>query len=174
LDLTPDEWVSVLKLATIWSFAEVRATAMKNLEKHATEDPLLQIILAKQFNIREWLLPGLNGIAQRAKPLDETDWERLSSMFPDVSSASRFLLKIGQVRESFKPPLISQTTTGCFSKGHSYCHGHSQQATTYCSKGYPGSNTWLDTKRGSHNFTAAIKRIFNEELIEDTGSPDFL
>lgn len=174
LKLACEEWISVLKLATVWDFAAVRTMAIGKLEEDVRKDPILKIILSKQYNIEDWFLPAVNAIAQRAHALDEADLERLL-VLGDPISISTLIVKIGQVRESFTIPLVSRATTGCYSNGSNYCHGHSQHGATYCNKGYPASRAWYDAQRRTHDFTAEIQRIFKEDLAEETfETTDFL
>jgi hypothetical protein len=77
LNLTPDEWMSVLKLSTIWDFAVIRATAIKTLEMYGKEDPVSRIIVAKKYDIPEWFVPVVNALAKRSETLKEEEMMRL-------------------------------------------------------------------------------------------------
>ncbi|EIN06752.1 hypothetical protein PUNSTDRAFT_25128, partial [Punctularia strigosozonata HHB-11173 SS5] len=89
--LSCDEWVSVLKLSTMWQFAEIRARAVRELSAIAI-DAVRKVVLAKKFSVDQWLLPALNEIARRAKPIDVEDIEKLGL---------EYALKLAEVRESF-------------------------------------------------------------------------
>jgi hypothetical protein len=55
----------------------VRAEAIKQLHTKAAADPILGIIVAKQFDIPEWFIPALNRLVRHQDGLTETDIERL-------------------------------------------------------------------------------------------------
>ena len=68
-----DEWQSVLKLASLYEMAAVKALAIEKMEPLLTITPSLQVQLAKAYDIRKWLAPGFFRLAQRTRPLDEGD-----------------------------------------------------------------------------------------------------
>ncbi|KAF8669455.1 hypothetical protein AX14_006048 [Amanita brunnescens Koide BX004] len=70
---TLEEWRSVLKLASLYEMTDVKTLAIGKMDPLLTKFPSLQVQLAKTYNIRKWLAPGLFRLAQRAKPLDEED-----------------------------------------------------------------------------------------------------
>ena len=70
---TLGEWQSVLKLASRYEMAEIKILAIEKMEPLLTYFSSLQVQLAKAYNIRKWLAPGLFRLAQRARPLDEED-----------------------------------------------------------------------------------------------------
>lgn len=73
LEFSVEEWQSVLKLASLYEMTEVKALIIKKMTPLLTEFPSLQINLAKTYNIRTWLAPGLSRLACRAEPLNEDD-----------------------------------------------------------------------------------------------------
>jgi hypothetical protein len=100
--LSGQEWMSVLKLATVWNFAAVKETAMGELDVYTQYDPILQLIVAKQFDIPRWFVPAIHGVARREAPLDDNDFERLKELGPP-EAICKFMLKIAKVREGFYP-----------------------------------------------------------------------
>ncbi|KAK2462922.1 hypothetical protein APHAL10511_005120 [Amanita phalloides] len=68
-----EEWQAVLKLSSLYEMAEVKTFAIEKMTPLLTESPSLQIHLAKTYDIRKWLVPGLLGLARRDKALDEED-----------------------------------------------------------------------------------------------------
>ncbi|KAG6330947.1 hypothetical protein ID866_8140, partial [Astraeus odoratus] len=62
------EWTSVLKLSTAWDFQATRQAAIDAL--HASQiEPVDRVVLAQQYDIKDWLLPALNQLAQRVEPI---------------------------------------------------------------------------------------------------------
>lgn len=89
LTMSKEEWISVLKLATMWNFKEIRALAISNLSKQ-TIDPIEQILLAKSYNVPQWLHSGYDAIAQRSRMLSLDEAEQLG--YPTA-------IRVFQVRE---------------------------------------------------------------------------
>ncbi|KAG6326600.1 hypothetical protein ID866_12489 [Astraeus odoratus] len=89
---SPDEWLSVIKLARMWEMDEVCKKAIKmmpysSVNKNAVE----KVRLAFQYDIDEWLVPGLNELAKRPEPVSVKDVELLGW---------EIALKVVEVRES--------------------------------------------------------------------------
>lgn len=64
--MTKSKWLSVLKLATMWVFKEIRALAIDRLTKWPMGE-IEQIVLAKQYNVSQWLLSGYQKLAMRSE-----------------------------------------------------------------------------------------------------------
>ncbi|KAJ7496812.1 hypothetical protein FB451DRAFT_1359348 [Mycena latifolia] len=68
--LSKDEWMSVLKLATLWRFLEIREVAIKELASHAQSlDCIKRILLGKQYDVAAWLRSGYTDLARRDTPI---------------------------------------------------------------------------------------------------------
>ena len=93
VDLTFDQWVSVLKLTTMWRFTRLRrATIDKMTPMLDSVDPIRRITLARVYDVAQWLLPGLHALARRTEPLKMNEVEPLG-----LQTFGR----MAQVRESF-------------------------------------------------------------------------
>ncbi|KAF8632432.1 hypothetical protein AX15_001876 [Amanita polypyramis BW_CC] len=68
-----EEWRSVLKLAALYEMDKIKAFAVKKMTPLLTGSPSLQIHLAKVYDIKEWLAPGLVRLVNHVRPLDEED-----------------------------------------------------------------------------------------------------
>ncbi|KAF9228863.1 hypothetical protein BS17DRAFT_213769 [Gyrodon lividus] len=84
-----EQWTSVLKLSTLWGFAMPRQTAIDNLSRLAIP-PVEKIVLARTYGVEAWLLPAMNALVQRSKPIDMEEASRLG-----IETA----LKLASVRE---------------------------------------------------------------------------
>jgi hypothetical protein len=100
----------------MWEMESVRVTAIKQLEKYGEDDPLLRLIIAKRLNIPHWFVPAMSKLCQRSTPLDHKGLTRLS-VLGNPQKVFEFMLKIGQVRESF-----GQTNTKNTSTWYRDCH----------------------------------------------------
>ncbi|KAH6885522.1 hypothetical protein BKA70DRAFT_1124011, partial [Coprinopsis sp. MPI-PUGE-AT-0042] len=56
-EFTKEEWISILKLSTLWFFNEIRAIAIKELDTRGLK-PLERVTLGKAHNVSLWLLAG--------------------------------------------------------------------------------------------------------------------
>ncbi|KAH6910277.1 hypothetical protein BKA70DRAFT_1466732, partial [Coprinopsis sp. MPI-PUGE-AT-0042] len=61
LRFTKAEWISILKLATLWYFNEIRAIAIKELDIQGL-NPLEKVTLGKAYNISRWLVTGYESL----------------------------------------------------------------------------------------------------------------
>ncbi|KAG6325991.1 hypothetical protein ID866_13098 [Astraeus odoratus] len=90
------EWTSVLKLATTWGFKDTRQAAIDALND--SQIGLVdRVVLAQTYDIKDWLLPALNQLAQRAEPISLEEAGRIGV---DVA------LKMTWVRERLKSTSI--------------------------------------------------------------------
>lgn len=70
LDFFRSEWVTILKLSSLWSFIQYRKLAIDQLEKHLT-DPMDKVHYAREFGASNWLVSGYKGLVERPELLDE-------------------------------------------------------------------------------------------------------
>lgn len=90
---TLEEWMSILKLTTMWHFHGLRRTAIDKLTPLVQNgDPIQWIVLARKCDVHEWLLPALNALARRPQALQ----------LHEVNSLGiATVVKMAEVRESF-------------------------------------------------------------------------
>ncbi|KAI6040610.1 hypothetical protein EDC04DRAFT_2602387 [Pisolithus marmoratus] len=104
-DLLTNQWVSVLKLSTMWEFANLRAAAISWLDTSDASlcrpDPVERVALATQYDIKEWLLPSLLALARRPDPIGVEEGRRLG-----IETA----LKLASVREKLKLESVSEVS----------------------------------------------------------------
>ncbi|KAL4068137.1 hypothetical protein J3A83DRAFT_3816543 [Scleroderma citrinum] len=92
-DLDLDQWVSVLKLSTMWEFHAPRIAAIIHIDSLDNMiDPIDKVVLAMQYDIKEWLLPALLKLAQRAESINIEEGRRMGF---------ETALKLASVREKF-------------------------------------------------------------------------
>ncbi|KAI0326136.1 hypothetical protein GY45DRAFT_150028 [Cubamyces sp. BRFM 1775] len=91
---TLEEWISVLKLTTMWQFARQRRVAIDRLCPllEAANIPARWLWLARQYDVDEWLFPALHALARRTQPIQVEEAESLG-----IATA----IKMAEVRESF-------------------------------------------------------------------------
>lgn len=67
--LSQDEWVSVLKLASLWMMLDIRDMAIQALQPHLLLLPARKIVLAREYGVYEWLRTGYIHFATRQESL---------------------------------------------------------------------------------------------------------
>jgi hypothetical protein len=140
VELTVDEWKSVLKLATAWEFLSVRDTAVQQLSKTPEPDLIEKLIMAVRFHVDSWILDTLNQIAKRDGPLSTADAERL---IPVVGLD--YVMKITQVRED---------GTSNATPAHNY-------SCASCGRSYPCTTASTTTQtRSQRDYTSIIRVVF--------------
>ncbi|KAI6040611.1 hypothetical protein EDC04DRAFT_2566843 [Pisolithus marmoratus] len=92
--LDQDQWISVLKLSTMWKFDELRKVAIQRLDQPFQPlNPVEKFVLASKYGIKQWILPALLVLAQRSEPISVEEGHRIG--FDNA-------LKLAAVREEFK------------------------------------------------------------------------
>ncbi|KAI0366808.1 hypothetical protein BV20DRAFT_951470 [Pilatotrama ljubarskyi] len=132
---TMEDWISVLKLTTMWEFASLRRIAIDKLTPLVkTEvDPVRWVCLARRHNVPEWVFPSLHALARRIQALQPDEVEPLG-----IAT----VLRMAQVRESYQ---------GC---KVDYAHTGGKQFDQYHSR----------VSQLEYDFTAVIRHVFKEEL----------
>ncbi|KAI6124777.1 hypothetical protein EDD16DRAFT_1724827 [Pisolithus croceorrhizus] len=100
-DLDRDQWISVLKLSTMWDFHGLRNAAIQHLDvPFQSLNPVDKLELALQYDVREWLLPALLTLAQRSTPISVEEGRRIG--FENA-------LKLASVREKLQLRTVEET-----------------------------------------------------------------
>jgi hypothetical protein len=148
LNLSSDEWTSVLKLSTMWDFDAVRKAAIERLWQMKLK-PVDKVVLAHKYNITDWLVPALNELAQQ-ESLEEEDAECIAQ----VASWS-YVLKLTKVRESLARNQANTNTaptcSHCSHQGQFYCPN--------CGSTFTASSA-DSLNRSGHDFASTIRAIF--------------
>ena len=94
LPSSPEEWLMVIKLARMWEFDDVLRNSIDRIQYHSVKmRPVEKVALALQYDMQEWLVPGLDELAKRSEPIGIEDVNLLGL---DVA------LKVAAVRESLR------------------------------------------------------------------------
>ncbi|KAI6040627.1 hypothetical protein EDC04DRAFT_1459879 [Pisolithus marmoratus] len=68
--LDHNQWISVLKLSTMWEFNNLRNVAIQYLDVPSGPlGPVDKFALASKYEIKKWLLPALSALARRSEPI---------------------------------------------------------------------------------------------------------
>ena len=74
--MTDEEWISVLKLSTLWGFSCLREKAIGQLST-STMFPVSWVELARKYQVKEWLIAGYRELVKRPASISMEESERL-------------------------------------------------------------------------------------------------
>jgi hypothetical protein len=140
----------VLKLSTMWHFQATRDEAITALANMGS-DPVDELVLAHKYEIRDWIIPSLNKLAQRPVPVRAAEARRLEPLV-----GLDYILKIGEVRESFSQNIARPS---------SYVHERPESPMEI--NNYRSSmvrpeleDMFVPANRQTHDFTNQIHKVF--------------
>jgi len=153
--LTLEEWTSVLKLSSMWQFHKMRATAIKNMEDFSM-DLVDKIVIARRFDVSTWLVPTLNALVQREKPIDLSEGNRLGM---------EWVLKVAEVRERDASATQERTCYHCSYKGRARCNSCSSTTANRCGScsQHLSAATASNTGRGGRSdvdYSNTLREVF--------------
>ena len=74
--LTTTQWISVLRLSTMWEMDLYRRTAIASLSEPLHNiSPAKQLHLAMKYRVKAWFVPALHHLAQRPKPMGKEEYQ---------------------------------------------------------------------------------------------------
>ena len=76
MSMTDEEWISVLKLSTLWGFSGLREKAISQLSA-STMGPVSWVELARKYQVKEWLITGYRDLVKRPANISMEESERL-------------------------------------------------------------------------------------------------
>ncbi|KAF7351009.1 hypothetical protein MSAN_01663200 [Mycena sanguinolenta] len=77
-ELSKDEWISVLKLASLWNFIEVRNLAIEHLASYSESlDCVERIMFGRQYDVSSWLRSGYIEVARRKTTISSSEANKI-------------------------------------------------------------------------------------------------
>ncbi|KAF9073186.1 hypothetical protein BDP27DRAFT_1400351 [Rhodocollybia butyracea] len=73
LDFKMVDWISVLKLSTLWEMDVIRAIAIKKIDRLNLDNPARKVNLAREYKIPDYCLPSLSQLIMRSASLSFQD-----------------------------------------------------------------------------------------------------
>lgn len=64
IDMGHEEWISVLKLSTLWEFSQLRQEAISNLDITKLE-PAEKVTIARLYRVERWLIEGYTALIKQ-------------------------------------------------------------------------------------------------------------
>ncbi|KAF4600015.1 hypothetical protein EYR40_007121 [Pleurotus pulmonarius] len=98
-------WLSVLKLASLWGFSDIRQTAITKLstsEQRRAFSPIERLELGRQYKIAAWVEEGYKELVDRREKISEEEAEQIGW---------KALLKLCHLREDFRGPVRTAATS---------------------------------------------------------------
>lgn len=71
-----DEWISVLKLSTMWRFIDIRKLSITRLTA-MTLDSAERVVLAKEYKVPQWLQTGCQELAVRMGMMSDEEAQKI-------------------------------------------------------------------------------------------------
>jgi hypothetical protein len=71
-----EEWISVLKLSTLWAFGALRQKALDQLSR-IEMGPIDKVMLARDYRVEAWLIEGYSGLIYRRDSLSSEERKKL-------------------------------------------------------------------------------------------------
>lgn len=146
----------MLKLSSMWQFHKIRATAIKNMES-LSMDLVDKIIIARRFDVSTWLVPTLNALVQREKPIDLLEGNRLGM---------EWVLKVAEVREYDATTTPQERTCShCRHKGPARCNSCNSTIANRCAScntHFPAATSNAGKRGGRSNvdYSDNIREVF--------------
>ncbi|KAF7308220.1 hypothetical protein HMN09_00669900 [Mycena chlorophos] len=140
LSMPKEEWISVLKLATMWYFLDARELAITQLDQRALT-PVERILLSRQYDVAKWLRSGYTELAQREEGISLEDAEKIKF---------RTTVLLYHCREE----AIKTYTTSNMNRGGYYHGGQSR----FQSAGHHVETKFRDEFREAERASAAYER----------------
>jgi hypothetical protein len=107
--MTKEGWISVLRLAEMWNFKDIRALAILKLTNEPME-PVEQILLAKTYVVPQWLRAGYYALATRSDVLSSEEAKRIGYETAVLMFQAREqILKVSY--GGYQPPLRNASST---------------------------------------------------------------
>jgi hypothetical protein len=154
LELNQQEWMSVLKLCTLWEFADVRGRAIQELTKESIGS-IEKIECGKSYDVKEMLLEGYIELLKRDETISDEEGERLG-----WKTASKLhFLREQYISGQYSTFVISQTCAGCGRQ----CGGRLYRSCCQYGGYYPHTQVTL-ADRNQHDFTEVVQKEFAAEL----------
>jgi len=76
--LTVDEWMSVLKLSTMWNLDDLRLKAVDEADEEVKKlGDVEKLVLAKRYSVSRWMIEACEALAMREAPIDTAERNRL-------------------------------------------------------------------------------------------------
>ncbi|KAI6043402.1 hypothetical protein EDC04DRAFT_2562969, partial [Pisolithus marmoratus] len=142
------QWISVLKLSTMWEFDELRNVAIQHLDQPSPSfnaadtpppfNPVDKFALASKYDIKEWFLPALLALARRSKPISVEEGRLIG--FENA-------LKVAAVREELKMTRVMNSIPRNYTLKPP--HERSIQSSA-------------DKEEENRNFTSIIREAFSD------------
>ncbi|KAI6040621.1 hypothetical protein EDC04DRAFT_1459408 [Pisolithus marmoratus] len=99
--LAHNQWISVLKLSTMWDFNNLRNVAIQHLDVPSGPlGPADKFALASKYETKKWLLPALIALARRSEPISVEEGRCIG--FENALKLAAVREKLAAIREEVR------------------------------------------------------------------------
>jgi len=157
LKLTRQEWISVLKLSTMWEFTDIRGRAIQELgKKEMGMEAVEKIACARRFEVKEWFLDGCVELLKRVETITNEEAERLG-----LGTAVKLL----RLREKYlQAPAVRHPTLCKFCSIYNKPGNIKLIYQSRCPRCSIQENLHEPPDRKQHDFTSAIREEFQADV----------
>ncbi|KAH6908556.1 hypothetical protein BKA70DRAFT_272412 [Coprinopsis sp. MPI-PUGE-AT-0042] len=172
--LSKDEWISTLKLSTVWQMDEIRRVSISKLSEISIP-AIEKVALAREYHVAKWLREGISTLASdtHAVKIEEVaavlGWETTARIFAIRDAAkpgtNEPMLKVSQLTclgcyaTSFSPGVPYGSC--CSGKGVSNGYGNYTYVRGYTLNSSPDSSLQAPS---SETIEKSVLDLFGEEL----------
>ncbi|KAG8942095.1 hypothetical protein FRC03_003652 [Tulasnella sp. 419] len=110
--LTAEQWKAILRMTSLWDFAELRKVTVEKIGS-MNFPPMESIILAREYQVQEWLKPAYVALCTRETPLTAEEGALLGV---------DFFAGLTEIREQLLKSFISSRM--CSRLGCKCCHSY--------------------------------------------------
>ena len=151
--MSVSDWMSVLKLSTMWCLDKLRARAIEGADAgvKAMPDVVERILLARQYNVSRWLIDGYETLGKRPNYLSTLEQSKLGL---------KTAVKISELRErswTWYTARLQSADTNTVSITPHLVHRNP----------YSQSQTRRRVSRDDFDYISSIRVIFMSELSLD-------
>ncbi|KAH6908507.1 hypothetical protein BKA70DRAFT_1562572 [Coprinopsis sp. MPI-PUGE-AT-0042] len=161
--LTKEQWVSVLKLSTVWQMDQIRQLAVEQLSQ-LDPSPIEKVVLAREYRVLKWLTEGVTTLA--------IDFDQYP--IKDVAQALGWetTALILSIRDQAKPKVLESDELirgfTCYQYGHQLSQSSGYVRCTggcgYMLRGGSATSTRNDANGKLAVSQAVVSTVFADEI----------
>jgi hypothetical protein len=149
--LTKQEWLSVLKLCTLWEFTQIRERAIEELSENDPLGTVDKIVHGKSYDVGKWVLDGSVELLEGNKTITNEEAERIGwrTAAKLLLLREQYHLTTGQLGLDYDPTCLKCHSSSCRGQFYRTCNGYN---------GYHSCAQPPSTSRDQYDFKNAVKK----------------
>ncbi|KAF9477888.1 hypothetical protein BDN70DRAFT_79759 [Pholiota conissans] len=98
--LVKQEWLSILKLSTMWFMANLKNMAVSELEANGSLAPVEKVVWGRKCHVSSWVLDGYSDLVSKNDTLSDAEVDATGHM----TAIKLFRIREGKLRGQFYDP----------------------------------------------------------------------